>query len=88
MLVQLRLARAFDGCRGIVFGQCTDCPDSSDDGQRTLHDIVVELAADLGVPALLGVPVGHIAEQWTLPFGTMATLDATAQSLHVHRHTP
>ncbi len=88
MLVQLRLAGAFDGCRGIVFGQCTDCPDSSDDGQRTLHDLVAELAADLGVPALLGVPVGHIAQQWTLPFGAPATLDATAQSLHVHRHTP
>jgi muramoyltetrapeptide carboxypeptidase len=88
MLVQLRLAGAFDGCRGLVFGQCTDCPDSSEDGRRSLHDLVAELAADLGVPALLGVPVGHIAEQWTLPFGAVATLDATAQSLHLHRSTP
>jgi muramoyltetrapeptide carboxypeptidase len=88
MLVQLRLAGAFDGCRGLVFGQCTDCPDSSEDGRRSLHDLVAELAVDLGVPALLGVPVGHIAEQWTLPFGAVATLDATAQSLHLHRSTP
>jgi muramoyltetrapeptide carboxypeptidase len=88
MLVQLRLAGAFDGCRGLVFGQCTDCPDSSEDGRRSLHDLVAELAADLGVPALLGVPVGHIAEQWTLPFGAVATLDATAQYLHLHRSTP
>ncbi len=88
MLVQLRLAGAFDGCRGIVFGQCTDCPDSSDDGRRTLHDLVAELAEALDVPALLGVPVGHISDQWTLPFGAVATLDATRQSLHLHRSTP
>lgn len=88
MLVQLRLAGAFDGCRGIVFGHCTDCPDTSDDGRRTLLDLLTELGRALHVPTLLGVPVGHIPDQWTLPLGAVATLDAGEHTLHVHRSTP
>jgi muramoyltetrapeptide carboxypeptidase len=87
MLVQLRLAGAFDGCRGILFGHCTDCPDSSEDGRRTLTDLLTELGRALHVPTLMGVPVGHIPDQWTLPLGVMATLDAGAHTLHVHRST-
>lgn len=87
MLVQLRLAGAFEGCRGIMFGHCTDCPDTNDDGRRTLVDLLTELGRALDVPTLMGVPVGHIPDQWTLPLGTMATLDADAHTLHVHRST-
>ncbi len=85
MLVQLRLAGAFDGCRGILFGHCTDCPESNDDGRRSLAELVRELADSLQVPALLGVPVGHISDQWTLPFGALATLDTEARMLDIHR---
>ncbi len=88
MLVQLHQAGAFDGCRGIVFGHCTDCPDTSEDGRRSLPELVKELADSLRVPALLGVPVGHIPDQWTLPLGALATLDADACSLVIHRTNP
>ena len=60
MLRQLLLAGSLDGCRAIVFGQCTDCPEASDDGCRSLDDVVGEMADILRVPALAGVPVGHI----------------------------
>ncbi len=83
MLTQLRLAGAFDGCRGIMFGHCTDCPDITEDGRRTLESIVTELADALQVPTLLGVPVGHISDQWTLPFGATATLQADLRTLTV-----
>ena len=85
MLVQLQLANAFAGCRALAIGQFTDCPDSTEDGQRTLHAVIAEVATALDVPALLGIPVGHIERQWTLPFGTLATLDADARTLQVHR---
>jgi muramoyltetrapeptide carboxypeptidase len=88
MLVQLRLAGAFEGCRGIMFGHCTACPDTSEDGQRTLFELLAELGGALGVPTVMGVPVGHIPDQWTLPLGAMATLDADALTLHVHRSNP
>lgn len=86
MLTQLLLSGALDGCVGLVLGHFTDCPDTTADGTRSIEAVVQEVADRLKVPALLGVPIGHIEEQWTLPFGAMATLDAEARTLHVHRH--
>lgn len=85
MLTQLRLAGAFDGCRGLAIGHFTDCADTTGDGTRTVATLVEELAAALAVPALHGIPVGHIADQWTLPIGAEATLDADARTLQLHR---
>jgi muramoyltetrapeptide carboxypeptidase len=83
MLQQLLLSGALAGVRGIAFGHCTNCGEESDDGARTLADVVAEVADTLRVPCVLGVPVGHIEDQWTLPFGADAELDAGARSLHV-----
>jgi muramoyltetrapeptide carboxypeptidase len=84
MLRQLLLAGALAGCRALVFGHCTDCPeDCGDDGRRSLADVVRETADALGVPCVLGVPVGHVADQWTLPLGLDAELDADEPSLRV-----
>lgn len=85
MLTQLRLAGTFDGCVAIAFGHCTDCVESTDDGARTLDAVVRECADTLDVPALLNIPLGHIADQWTIPLGALATLDTTSKSLTVHR---
>ena len=84
MLTQLRLAGVFDGCVGVAVGHWTDCPDTTDDGTRTVEAIVTELADALQVPTLQGIPVGHISDQWTVPFGAMATLDADARTVSVH----
>ena len=83
MLRQLLLAGLLDGVRGIVFGACTNCPEGSDDGARRLDDVIVEVADLLAVPAISGVPVGHIDDQWTLPFGAPAALDADRRTLAV-----
>lgn len=88
MLQQLLLSGAFAGCRGILFGQCTQCPDTSEDSRRPLRDILHELGQHLKVPTLLGAPIGHIVDQWTLPLGAIATLDVDAQVLTVHRASP
>ena len=88
MLTQLRLSGTLNGCVALVFGQCTDCPEAADHGSRTLEAVVQECADLLHVPAVCGVPIGHIADQWTLPLGAMATVDTDAGTLVVHReHT-
>ena len=87
MLRQLLMAGALDGCRALVFGHCTDCPEESDDGARSLDDVLAETADALGVPCLSGVPVGHIDDQWTLPLGAWAELDADARTLAVRYGT-
>ena len=75
MLAQLRLSGALHGVRGIIFGDCTNCPEESDDGARRLDDVLVELADWLRVPCLAGVPIGHVGEQWTVPLGAVGELD-------------
>jgi muramoyltetrapeptide carboxypeptidase len=83
MLRQLLLAGLLDGVRGIVFGACTNCPEASDDGARRLDDVILEVADHLAVPAMSGAPVGHIDDQWTLPLGAPAVLDADRRTLAV-----
>ena len=84
MLTQLRLAGAFKECAGIVFGQFTNCPESTEDGERTLQSLIDETAKFVDVPVVSGAPVGHIRDQWTLPFGRSATLDTSKRTLTLH----
>lgn len=83
MLAQLRLSGALHGVRGIVFGDCTDCPEAGDDGARTLDEVLLELADWLRVPCLAGVPIGHVREQWTVPLGAVAELDCAEKRVTV-----
>lgn len=75
-LMQLRLAGSFDGVAGVVFGRFTERPTSDD--ERPLEEVLAEVMEPLGVPVILGAPVGHIDDQWTVPLGVQAQLDADA----------
>jgi muramoyltetrapeptide carboxypeptidase len=91
MLTQLRQADAFAGCAGLLFGNFTECPSESDDGARALDAIAQECADACGVPAVLHAPFGHIDDQWTLPLGAVATLDASfdaVPTLRISRTRP
>jgi muramoyltetrapeptide carboxypeptidase len=85
MLTHLRLSGAFAACAGIVFGRFTDIPKEFGDDVWTLPRILADTATRAGVPCVSGAPVGHIDEQWTLPLGARAELDADARTLTVHR---
>jgi len=83
MLTQLALSGALARCAGLVFGAFTEAPDDApaDDLDRLLD----EVGARVGVPCIAGAPVGHIDDQWTLPLGALAELDADARRLVVER---
>jgi muramoyltetrapeptide carboxypeptidase len=83
MLRQLALSGALERVAGIAFGSFTDGTEEGDDSSRALDDVLAEAAALAGVPAVAGIPVGHIDDQWTLPLGAIAELDADRCSLHV-----
>jgi muramoyltetrapeptide carboxypeptidase len=86
MLTQLRLAGRLSTCRAIAFGQFTDVPTDSPEesqGARTLDDVLGEIAATLGVPCISGAPIGHVADQWTIPLGADAELDANERTLRI-----
>jgi muramoyltetrapeptide carboxypeptidase len=83
MLRQLALTGDLAGVAGIAFGQFTEGSPIDDAASRAL-DVVLREAADLaGVPAMAGIPLGHIDDQWTIPLGVRAELDADRGELHV-----
>ena len=84
MLLQLRLSGHLQQCAGIAFGQFTNpTDDPSLGGTRSLEVVLAEAAELAGVPAIAGIPLGHIEEQWSLPMGAEAELDADAKSLTI-----
>ncbi|MEO8909735.1 MAG: LD-carboxypeptidase [Gemmatimonadaceae bacterium] len=87
MLQQLSLSGALAGCKAIVFGDCTKCLEDAGEGGRSFDDVLGEVAHALGIPCLAGIPIGHIAEQWTIPLGAMARLDTATRSLTVTSYT-
>ena len=87
MLQQLRLSGSLNGCRAIVFGDCTGCKEDAGGGGRPFDEVLGEIAHALGIPCLSGIPVGHIAEQWTIPLGATAKLDTATRTLNVTSYT-
>lgn len=73
---QLVLAGVLDGVAGVLLGQFTDC------GDDTL-DLFRRLTAPLDVPVLAGLPIGHEDDNWTLPLGVRARLDAGAGTVEL-----
>jgi muramoyltetrapeptide carboxypeptidase len=87
MLTQLSLAGELSGLAGIAFGYCTSCDTDESPGDarltRTLDDVLAEFANALGIPCIAGIPMGHVDDQWTIPLGALATLDADSPTLTV-----
>ena len=69
----------------MVFGQFTAVPDDPANEERPVERLLQEVADSLGVPAFAGAPVGHVSEQWTIPLGAVAELDADARTLKIIR---
>jgi muramoyltetrapeptide carboxypeptidase len=84
MLTQLSLAGVLGRVAGVVFGQCTDCRASGPSlGGFTLSQVLEQHLAPLGVPAFQGLLVGHIPDQFSMPLGTMAEIDADAGTIRI-----
>jgi len=81
LLTHWRLCGALQQLAAIAFGQFSACddPDSSSDAQTVLR----ERTADLGIPVLTGLPVGHEPGNAALPLGGLARLDADAGQLEL-----
>ena len=56
---------------------------SADTPGTALDDVLRDAADAAGVPAVAGIPLGHVSDQWTIPLGARVELDADALTLHV-----
>ena len=85
MLTQLALAGILGHVSGVVFGQCTDCiaRNSSSIGGFTLSEVLQQHFAPLGVPAFQGALFGHIPDQFSMPEGIRAEIDAAAGTIRM-----
>ncbi|HET9614539.1 MAG TPA: LD-carboxypeptidase [Candidatus Limnocylindrales bacterium] len=81
-LTHLRNAGLFDGAAGIVIGD-VKTKWSGGIAELSTEDIVEEVIGPLGLPTILGLPVGHGKHHATVPFGALATLDGDAGTLVV-----
>jgi muramoyltetrapeptide carboxypeptidase len=80
LVTQLLRAGWFDGVRGIALGDFTDCV-----SPEAVHDLAMDRLAPLGVPMVIGLPVGHERRNLAFPLGVPATLDADAGTLVLRR---
>ncbi|WP_174273377.1 S66 peptidase family protein [Sphingomonas bacterium] len=84
MLTQLALAGILGRVRGVVFGQCTSCVSAGPSyGGFTLSEVLQQHLEPLGVPVFQGGFFGHIANQFSLPEGVEAEMDADAGTIRL-----
>ena len=81
MLMQLWLGGGLRKVAGLAFGQFTEIPPEASDAERPLGRVLREFADRCGVPAVSGLPVGHVPDHATLPIGAVAELDADTGTL-------
>jgi muramoyltetrapeptide carboxypeptidase len=78
MLAHLRMLGLLGQVAGVIVGQFTEMKRGTGDGALGFDEVLETYLAPLGVPVLSGVPIGHVDDQWTMPIGVRARLDATA----------
>lgn len=86
MLTQLWLAGKFQQASGVALGAFHNLnsrrpfyPNRS----FTIFEIISQLIKPLGIPTILGLPVGHIKGQITLPIGVEAEINTKKQTFTI-----
>jgi muramoyltetrapeptide carboxypeptidase len=84
MLTQLALGGVLRRVAGVVFGQCTDCRGRGPSyGGFTLSEVLQQHLEPLGVPAFQGALIGHVPNQFSIPVGIRAEIDASAGTIRI-----
>jgi muramoyltetrapeptide carboxypeptidase len=72
---------------GFVFGTDVNLKGQTipeyNESTLSIEEILDELIAPLGIPAIANVPVGHGKHMATIPFGVRARLDGDAKTLEI-----
>ena len=80
-------AGKLDGIAGFVFGTDVNLKDQTipEEPESTLsiEEMLDELIAPLGIPAIANVPVGHGKHMATMPLGVQVRIDGDAKTLEV-----
>ncbi|MFN2397901.1 MAG: LD-carboxypeptidase [Gemmatimonadaceae bacterium] len=90
MLQQLKLSGTLDACAALVFGAFTERGGDDDNCDGALQEVFAAVADWLGRPCVANFPIGHLEDQWTLPLGARAALEADSRPprLTIIQHRP
>jgi len=87
LLNHLIRAGKLDNAAGFVFGTDVNLhsqtPPEYNESTLSIEEVLDELIAPLGIPAIANVPVGHGKHMATMPLGATVRLDADAKTLEV-----
>jgi muramoyltetrapeptide carboxypeptidase len=83
MLAHLASVGAFAKLAGVMVGRFTEMRHDTGEGAFGFDEVLAHYFGGLGIPVAYGFPIGHIDDQWTLPLGVRARLDATAGELQL-----
>ena len=76
MLTQLLQATDLDKAAGIAIGVCLRCEKREGSLSLTLNETLRDRLEKLNIPVVYGLSFGHIKEQFTLPMGMHAQMNA------------
>lgn len=77
MFCQLMNAGVLSKIKGFIFGKCTNCGPSGGYGALTIEQMLNDYIKPLGIPAYSGAMIGHISDQFLMPIGVLARVDAS-----------
>lgn len=80
MLTQLKLAKKFDECKGVIFGSFKNCADDED-----LYELFYDILKDSKKPSVFNFRSGHCMPMITVPLGEHCILNASKKEIKVVR---
>ncbi|MGB0119725.1 MAG: LD-carboxypeptidase [Solirubrobacterales bacterium] len=87
LLNHLVRAGKLDNAAGFIFGTDVNLrsltPPEANESTLSIEEVLDELIAPLGIPAIANVPVGHGKHMATMPLGARVRLDGTAKTLEI-----
>ena len=83
MLAHLRMIGGLGKLKGVIIGRFTEMKKATEDGALGFDEVLETYLIPLKIPVAYGFPLGHIDDQWTLPIGVKARLDATACEVEI-----
>nr|MBC8459213.1 LD-carboxypeptidase [Deltaproteobacteria bacterium] len=78
MLTHLSLTNQLKGVSGLIAGRFEGCGEMS-----AINQLLMDIALDLDIPLIAGVPVGHGQKNVALPLGIQAELDTNKMTLSI-----
>lgn len=85
MLTQMNLAGKFDKVKGVLIGKCQGCDPSNQSSlwDRTEMEVYEHIFNGFSFPVLYGMLIGHTRDQFSLPIGVKAELNANEKYLKI-----